>query len=329
MTAVWVVRAGDANVLASQVQERSAVAIGWKELSDLSALASKEELAGLVKKGFPTHTPMQQAMSVGQVYRFVKEIGPSDLVLTPIKATRTVLIGRVEGDYLFDPSLFGGDYPHTRKVKWLREVSRDDFGVPARNTLGGLATVFRADAHLSEVEKLAADTGPSRRPPEEEAAPPFVDDVKARADEMIRDLLAQVAGYQFQGLVAALLRAMGYVAKVGPRGKDVGVDLIAHPDPFGFGDPRIKVQVKHRAGQASRPELQALSGALHPGEHGLFVSTGGFTKDAEAWAGQSGKAVTLLDGEAFVELLLENYERLDPGAKALVPLRAVWIPISE
>src|SRR3972149_3399203 len=122
---------------------------------------------------------------------------------------------------------------------------------------------------------------------------------------------------------------MGYVAKIGPRGKDVGVDVLAHPAPFGFSDPRIKVQVKHRGGQATRPELQALSGALHQGEFGLFVSTGGFTNDAQAWAAQSGKPITLIDGEAFVALLLEHYERLESGVKALVPLRPVWIPVTE
>ena len=156
-----------------------------------------------------------------------------------------------------------------------------------------------------------------------------IDDVKARADELIRDRLAKLSGYEFQGLVAEVLRGMGYVAKLGPRGKDVGVDVLAHPDPFGFSDPRIKVQVKHRGEQATRPELQALSGALHQNEYGLFVSTGGFTKDAESWVAQSGKPITLVDGEAFVVLLLEHYERLDAEATALVPLRRVWIPITE
>ena len=207
-------------------------------------------------------------------------------------------------------------------------MSRDDLSVPARNTLDGLATVFRADSHLAEIDKLAGGPvgGPGSEPAPEEG-PPFYDDVKAKADELIRDLLARLSGYEFQEVVATVLRAMGYVAKVGPRGKDAGVDVVAHHDPFGFSEPRIKVQVKHRAGPATRPELMALSGSLHQGEYGLFVSTGGFTKDAEAWAAQSGKPITLKDGEAFVEMLLENYERIDPSVRALVPLRRVWIPI--
>ncbi|MDP2948816.1 MAG: restriction endonuclease, partial [Chloroflexota bacterium] len=267
-----------------------------------------------------------QAMHAGQVYRFVKEVQPGDYVLTPFRATRTVLIGKAEGEYEFNPSLFGPQHPNVRRVRWLKEKSRDDFSAAARNTLGGLAAVFRADAHLAEIERLLKGEPPAG---DAEVEPPLLDDVKAKADELIRDRLAKLSGHEFQDVVAAVLRAMGYVAKVGPRGKDAGVDVIAHRDPFGFSEPRIKVQVKHRAGPATRPELQALSGALHQGEYGLFVSTGGFTKDAETWADQSGKPITLKDGEAFVEMLLENYERLDPTVRALVPLRLVWIPVIE
>lgn len=328
MTAVWVVKMTDVSTTASPIKDKSAIAIGWHELGDLSAATNREQLLQMVKQASPADKPMQQAMAAGQVYRFVNEMRPGDYVLTPIRATRTVLIGKVEGGYEFNPNLFQREHPHVRKVSWLGEKSRDDFSVPARNTLGGLATIFRADAHVAEIEGLLREE-PSTPEAGLELQPPFFDEVKAKADELIRDLFAKLDGYEFQNLVAALLRAMGYVAKVGPRGKDAGVDVIAHADPFGFSEPRIKVQVKHRAGQASRGELQALSGALHQGEYGLFVSTGGFTKDAETWASQSGKPITLKDGEAFVEMLLENYERLDPSVRALVPLRAVWIPIIE
>jgi restriction system protein len=327
VTAVWVVRMTEVSTTASPIREKSAIAIGWYQLGDVSSATTREQLLQMVKQEFPTDKPMQQAMAAGQVYRFLNEMRPGDYVLTPIKATRTVLIGKVEGGYEFNPNLFQHEHPRVRKVSWLDEKPRDDFSVAARNTLGGLATIFRADAHLAEIEGLlggAPSTAEAGEP-----QPPFYDDVKAKADELIGDVLAKLSGYEFQNVVAAVLRAMDYVAKVGPRGKDVGVDIIAHPDPLGFSEPRIKVQVKHRKGQATRPELQALSGALHQGEYGLFVSTGGFTKDAESWAGQSGKPITLKDGEAFVEMLLENYERLEPSVKALVPLGAVWIPIIE
>ncbi len=52
--------------------------------------------------------------------------------------------------------------------------------------------------------------------------------------------------YEFQDLVAALLRAMGYYTPfISPKGKDGGIDIIAYQDPLGTKTPRIKVQVKH------------------------------------------------------------------------------------
>jgi restriction system protein len=36
--------------------------------------------------------------------------------------------------------------------------------------------------------------------------------------------------------------------------------------------------------------------------------------------------VTLLDRDAFIRILLEHYETLDPEFKAKVPLRKVWVP---
>jgi restriction system protein len=55
--------------------------------------------------------------------------------------------------------------------------------------------------------------------------------------------LAEMPPYDFQELVAVLLRAMGYhVSYVSPRGPDQGLDIIAFTDPLGATGPRIKVQ---------------------------------------------------------------------------------------
>lgn len=51
-----------------------------------------------------------------------------------------------------------------------------------------------------------------------------------------------------------------------------------------------------------------------------------FTPQARNEAAKSREPVSLLDREAFIELLLENYEALEPEYKAQVPLTRVWIP---
>jgi restriction system protein len=63
----------------------------------------------------------------------------------------------------------------------------------------------------------------------------------------IREYLVAMRPYDFQELVGALLRAMGYyVLWEAPPGPDRGIDLIAYTDPLGTTSPRIKVQVKRQ-----------------------------------------------------------------------------------
>ena len=59
----------------------------------------------------------------------------------------------------------------------------------------------------------------------------------------IEEHLRNTSPYDFQNLVAALLRAMGYhVSWIAPPGRDGGIDILAHTDPLGISMPRIKVQ---------------------------------------------------------------------------------------
>jgi restriction system protein len=57
---------------------------------------------------------------------------------------------------------------------------------------------------------------------------------------------------------------------------------------------------------------------------GLFVATGGFTKDAEEEARtQEKRKVTLVDLERLFDLWVEHYNRLDDAARRRLPLRPI------
>jgi restriction system protein len=43
---------------------------------------------------------------------------------------------------------------------------------------------------------------------------------------------------------------------------------------------RIVVEVKHRNGQMGSQQIRSFLGGRHKDDRGLYVSTGGFTKDA-------------------------------------------------
>jgi restriction system protein len=323
----WMVRAGDDNELADLLEKKHAVAIGWAEMGDLSSLKTRDDFKAAYRKAHPDDSDRTVAMQAGQIYRFVHEIQNGHYILSYSTATGELLVGTCDGVYKYLPNLFSEDYPHTRLVKWLKRVSRDHFSEPARASLGGLMTVFQLDDHLPEIEGLAtAKPGvPPAAPIDVEAAPEFHTEVEAKAGGLIADLISKLDPYDFQDLVAALLRTMNFRATSKPPGADRGVDILAHPDPLGFGRPRIKVQVKHRKGTVSGPEMRSFRGALKDDDNGLFVSTGGFTEDAKREAEQS-PPITLLDRDGFLVLLLEHYEALEPEFQAKLPLRRIWVP---
>jgi len=71
-----------------------------------------------------------------------------------------------------------------------------------------------------------------------------LEETQQTAAEGIRQRIFSLNAYQFQDLVAALLRAMGYYTPfIAPRGKDGWVDVVAYQDPLGAVSLRIKVQI--------------------------------------------------------------------------------------
>lgn len=152
------------------------------------------------------------------------------------------------------------------------------------------------------------------------------DDVEQRAIEGLQQYINSKNAYEFQDLVAALLRGMGYYTPfVAPRGRDGGVDIVAYRDPLGTESPRIQVQIKHRQSAATVQEVRQLMGLLQKeGDVGIFVSTAGFTPDGRNAARSSHVHVELIDLSRFINLWQEFYEKLKEEDKSLLPLRPIF-----
>lgn len=114
---------------------------------------------------------------------------------------------------------------------------------------------------------------------------------------------------------------MSYVA---PPGKDGGIDIVAHTDPLGTSPPRIKVQVKRQAQRVDRGGLASFIAVVNDDEVGIYVATGGFTKDADEFArSQARRRVTLIDSERLVELWVQFYGKLSDQARQRLPLTPI------
>lgn len=197
--------------------------------------------------------------------------------------------------------------------------------------LGPEEMMRRANIAYSQWKKESASNkvdAPSEEEIEEEVendAKINIEELEGRALDDIQQFIRAKGPYDFQDMVAALLRAMGYYTPfVAPKGKDGGIDIIAYLDPLGAKEPRIKAQVKHMPDTAiSSKDIQALVGALKDGDIGLFVTSGHFSNDARDVARNSKEFIRILDGKDFVEMWQAFYDKMTDDDKNMLPLKRI------
>lgn len=152
------------------------------------------------------------------------------------------------------------------------------------------------------------------------------EEAEEQAWKEIQSYLDNIDPYDLQELVASLLEAMGYhVNWVAPRGKDAGLDIIAYTDPLGTKQPRIKVQVKRRKDTIGVEELRSFLALINEEDVGIFVTTGGFSKDATDLARQQERRrITLIDPQKLVDLWIEYQEKVDIEMRDALPLIPIY-----
>lgn len=321
---MWFVRAGEHGRLFDDFHKKQMAAIGWKELGDLSGV-SANQIRELILKAYPNKKRGYVNMSTGQVTKFRFEMKKGERIVTYDPERRKYLVGEIDGDYKHDNS---AEYPNVRSVNWIGEVSRDDLSASTKNKLGSISTLFQVDSDAEKeiVDRLEGQGHPTEPEVEHEELHEAKEDMLEKAHELIKDSVIDLDWDEAQNLVAGILRSMGYKTIVSPRGPDRGRDVMASPDGLGLDDPRIIVQVKHREGQVGRGDLTSFTGGLRPGAKGLYVSTGGFTKEARMEADRAQYPMTLVGLDELVDLIIQYYDGFDSETKALMPLTKIYWP---
>ena len=153
-----------------------------------------------------------------------------------------------------------------------------------------------------------------------------VEEAREQAWEEVRIYLLGMPPYDFQHLVGALLRGMGYhVAWEAPGGADDGIDIVAYTDPLGAKGPRIKVQVKRLGSKVDVGDLRSFMAVLGDEDVGIYVAASGFTRDAEREARREQKRkLTLLDLGGLYRLWVEHQKTIPEESRLLLPLTPVY-----
>lgn len=337
---LWVVHISNNARLAERAQQEGFICIGWSKLGDVSSFDSFPKMRKHFAKMNPTKSKNSVGNSAGQVYRFAHEMQLGDAVVYPIKSGRDVMIGEIAGDYEWsdDPELIAGDYNNIRKVNWLARVPRVRFSQSALRSFGSFSSVSSSDDYLDEVREVladpeaerivslsvgkAADEGQGSEESEEDAVSAAEEATQATKDYLLRRWSR--TAQDFEQVTAAVFRAMGYTAKVQQGTGDLGVDVLAHKDPLGVEPPIMKIQCKSGTSTAGAPALKQLRGTLNPGEKGILISLGGFSKDA-FHTEQNDANLILIDSDRFVELFLDNYTKLSAEMRHRFPLQTVYV----
>lgn len=315
------------------------VGIGWPEMGDLTKIApDREAFKAALILAYPDKKTGAIPVDAGSMFKFLHEIKAGDFVIYPSKADRMVNIGRFKGSSEHnadDPD----EYPTRQLVEWLGHFPRDEFSQSALNEIGSFLTMFRVKRHalefLSKVDPTVKANSTSTVADQDLAEDATDDDtatvaasVQAEAntsDFVIKRLMTQLTGHQFEEFMAHLMECMGYTARVTPKSGDGGVDVIAHMDPLGFQPPIVKVQCKRTTGQTPRPDVDQLLGTLGDGEYGLFVNLGSFARGAVELERNRAK-LRLINGEQFVDLIFEHYKSLAPRYRSMIPLKLIFVP---
>lgn len=318
--------------------EGNFVCIGWNRVGNIFELPKDREVyKAAIQEAYPEKKPGAIPVDAGTLYRFAHEVREGDVIVYPSKHNRMVNIGHATGKRWHTPK--GGEEdknkPNFLGVNWLGQFPRSNFSQAALNEIGSFITLFSIRSHASEFRsKIQNGTSwtPGEGPEDDELIP---DDLAAQnasqlaeesaEDFVVRRLMVNLTGFEFEHFVAHLMECLGYTARVSEKSGDGGVDVIAHTDELGFQPPIIKIQCKRQTGSIGEPDVSQLLGTLGEGEFALFVTLGSYSRQARVRERNTPR-LRLLDGEELVQLILEHYAELSPRYRTMIPLRQIYVP---
>jgi MoxR-like ATPase len=148
---VWGLHPGKDDKALARFLGDSVVAIGWDELGDPRPYGNDQDaLKEAVAKKFPDLKPGAIPVHAGVIRRFLYEMSPGDLVITP--AGKDIHIFRVVGDAEYDADKI---YRTSRPAQLVRTVSRDNLSAGARQVLTSDVTLIRIQNESDEFRALA------------------------------------------------------------------------------------------------------------------------------------------------------------------------------
>lgn len=337
--AIWLFRAGKSGQYEAKFLSENKIFLTWDELNiDLSKFNSKQDLLSYLLEFYSDNKRNTIRNWLGQIWPISKELKKGDWIVLPSKLKSAIHIGEIVGDYKYDQNA-ENPFFHSRSVKWFAtDIPRSNFDQDLLYSFGAFMTVCRINRNNAE-ERIrlmsknnwhSSDSIKMRGINKVEVSEEDIEsesDLELLAnDQIAKYIIRKFKGHGMAVLIDSILKAKGYITFRSPEGADKGVDILAAPEPMGFGIPRLCVQVKSSDSPIDRATLDQLIGVMHnfSADQGLLVSWGGFKSSIDKEIPKQFFKVRIWGQKEIIQELVSNYDALDDEIKAEIPLKRIW-----
>lgn len=298
------------------------IAIGWKEMGDLSTVSKdKKTYYELYEKIYPQSPKQSIAVSASIIFRFVNEAKIGDYVVYPSKFNRMVNIGQIEGEYFFDRKEL--QYPHQKKIKWLKEVPREAFSQGALYEMGSFLTFFKIKNNAEEIQAVLEkneNISDGNNCIFNSTAEAVLEDTK---DYIIKSLKRNYIGYDLEAEISNLFNAMGYETQINTHEGER--DIIAYKDGL---LPRNIIRVKSQEEDITESMLKSFESIIQEGDYGIFITLSNFSENAKNFL-KNKPRIKALHRDWLANLILKYYDMMPKKFRETIRLKKIYIPVDE
>lgn len=298
--------------MVSEALARDEILIGWRDAKNLlDSSLSWPDFREIVSSTYYADAPTlrKAGSAAGQLWRFLRDMKPGDLVVVPHPGV--FYVAEITGEATH------GSQAHNlyrRPVRWLNGKQAIPRKV-ARAAMQSRMKIYNSCADAGDlVDAILECVGLAATG----ASPTFHQDLHSRLiSETIAEIRAgRLDSYGFESLIQDVMLSLGATqCPITARSKDYGADLVATFLLAGVFELRIAIQAKHyyKTDIPLGPEVVAevIRGLEEENANlGMIITAGKLSDDAavaaQAYFDEKGIKIELVDGEQFASLIVER-----------------------
>lgn len=153
----WLIKSASTVEDEETILDQNVISIGWSEFPDFSGVESAARVKEIMLEKYPTMQEERCEAWAREIYRFLREIRPGDLIAVPLKAKKEMIFGKIMGNYEYRQ--ISNFISHIRKVRWLRLISKEDFEVEYDVDLNTDEALFEIPISPEKIVSIAGTKG--------------------------------------------------------------------------------------------------------------------------------------------------------------------------